>query len=65
MTTLLTYLALIAIMVAPFALFAALAALSRRGGTLRLHIDQFRFSAPMVGPLHEEQTRLSGSGLRF
>lgn len=55
MTTLLTLLLLIAIMLAPFALIAALAELSRRNGTLRWHLDQFRFSAPMTGPLYEEE----------
>lgn len=54
MTTFLTYLLLIAIMVAPFVLIATLASVSRRSGTLRWHLDQFRFSAPMVGTLYEE-----------
>jgi hypothetical protein len=57
MTTALTYLALIAIMIAPMALLATLATLSRRSGILRIHLDQFRFSAPMVGPLYEERRR--------
>ncbi|KAA0116805.1 hypothetical protein [Mycolicibacterium sp. P9-22] len=55
MTTPLTYLALIAVLLAPFALAWALTRIARRTGILRLHLDQFAAAAPFVG-------RLAGSG---
>lgn len=46
--------ALIALAVtAPFALTAALAWVAHRNGILRLHLDQFRVSAPMRGRLFD------------
>ena len=41
----------ILIMSAPFALAAALGWAAHRSGVLRLHLDQFRVSAPMMGRL--------------
>jgi hypothetical protein len=41
---------------APFALTAALAWAAHRSGVLRLHLDQFRWSAPMVGRLFEDRS---------
>lgn len=64
MPTFLIYLALVAIMVAPFVLLATLAALARRAGALRLHRDQVRVAAPMIGPLHED-VRIRTSGFRL
>lgn len=55
MTTSLTYLALIAVLTAPFALAWTLSRIARRTGILRLHLDQFSAAAPFVG-------RLAGSG---
>ena len=55
MTTPLTYLALIAVLLAPFALAWTLSRIARRTGILRLHLDQFSAAAPFVG-------RLAGSG---
>jgi hypothetical protein len=55
MDTFLTYLALIAVLNAPFALAFALSWAARRTGTLRLSLDQFGSAAPFVG-------RLAGSG---
>ncbi len=57
MSTLLSYTLLIAIMLAPFALVAALAARAHKDGHLRFHLDQFRFTTPMVGHLVEEDFR--------
>ncbi|CAM3473457.1 hypothetical protein H7J08_05515 [Mycobacterium frederiksbergense] len=55
MTTPLAYLALGAVLLAPFALTWALSRTARRTGILRLSLDQFRPAAPFVG-------RLAGSG---
>jgi hypothetical protein len=55
MTTPLTYIALIAVLLAPFALAWTLSRIARRTGILRLHLDQFSAAAPFVG-------RLAGSG---
>ena len=49
MTTALTFL----ILVAPFAVAAALSWAAHRSGFLRLHLDQFRLAAPMAGRLPE------------
>jgi hypothetical protein len=54
MTTALTYLLLIAILLAPFVLIGVIAARAHRDGHLRWNLDQFRFSAPMVGRLFED-----------
>lgn len=47
MTTALTIL----ILIAPFAVAAALGWAARRSGVLRLRLDQFRMAAPMAGRL--------------
>lgn len=39
----------------PFALAALLSWTSHRSGSLRLHLDQFRFAAPMGGRLFEDR----------
>lgn len=44
----------ILILAAPFALAAALGWAAHRSGVLRLHLDQFRVSAPMMGRLFED-----------
>ncbi|MCV7172584.1 hypothetical protein O6P37_05065 [Mycobacterium sp. CPCC 205372] len=44
----------ILIMSAPFALAATLGWAAHRSGVLRLHLDQFRVSAPMMGRLFED-----------
>jgi hypothetical protein len=46
------------ILIAPFALAAALGWAAHRSGALRLHLDQFRFSAPMVGRLFDDDRDL-------
>ena len=50
MTTALTFL----ILIAPFAVAAALALAAQRSETLRLHFDQFKVSAPMWGRLFDD-----------
>ncbi|BBZ31463.1 hypothetical protein [Mycolicibacterium confluentis] len=54
MSTALTLILLLAVLLAPFGLVATLAAVSHRNGHLRMHFDQFRFAAPLVGPLFED-----------
>ncbi|AQT81902.1 hypothetical protein B1R94_25590 [Mycolicibacterium litorale] len=54
MTALLTFLLLTVLLLAPFAVVAAIATVSHRDGTLRLHAGQFRVSAPMVGHLYDD-----------
>ena len=49
MSDLLTFLLLIVVLLAPFAMVATLASRAHRGGYLRWHLDQFRFAAPMAG----------------
>ena len=51
MSTALTLFLVVFALLAPFGVVAALAAQSYRGGQLRLHRDQFRAAAPLVGPL--------------
>lgn len=43
------------ILIAPFALVALLARAAHRSGSLRLHVDQFRWAAPMAGRLFEDR----------
>ena len=50
MTVALTFL----ILIAPFAVAAALSWAAHRSGTLRMRIDQFRLAAPMVGRLYDD-----------
>jgi hypothetical protein len=54
MTAIITSLLLVAILLAPFGVVAALASASHHEGTLRWHLGQFPFSAPMVGRLYNE-----------
>ncbi|MDZ7881571.1 MAG: hypothetical protein U5N53_01040 [Mycobacterium sp.] len=64
MTTPLTYLALGAVLLAPFALTWALSRIARRTGILRLSLDQFRPAAPFVGRLVSSDNGLDRDGLR-
>jgi hypothetical protein len=50
MTTALTFL----ILIAPFAVAAALGLAAHRSETLRFHLDQFKVSAPMWGRLFDD-----------
>jgi hypothetical protein len=43
------------VLAAPFALAALLTWAADRTGTLRLHLDQFRVAAPMVGRLFDDR----------
>ena len=54
MTTALTFL----ILTAPFVVAALLIRSAHRSGSLRLHLDQFRFAAPMGGRLFEDRDTL-------
>ena len=47
------------ILIAPFALAAFLSWAAHRSGSLRLHLDQFRWSAPMTGRLFDDGRGLS------
>ncbi len=51
MSTALTFL----ILTSPFALTALLSWAAHRSGSLRVHLDQFRFAAPMSGRLFEDR----------
>jgi hypothetical protein len=64
MTTSLTYLALIAVLVSPFALALGLSWAARRTGILRLSLDQFRPAAPFLGRLVSSDNSLDRDGLR-
>ena len=55
MTALITFLLLSVVLVAPFGVVAAIAAVSHRDGTLRLNLRQFTPRAPMVGYLYDER----------
>ena len=46
------------ILIAPFALAAFLSWAANRSGSLRLHLDQFRWSAPMAGRLFDDRDSL-------
>ena len=52
MTAIITFLLLSVVLLAPFGVVAALASVSHHDGTLRWHLGQFRWSAPMVGRLY-------------
>ena len=59
MNTILNFIVLAAIVLAPFALVATLASRARHGGHLRWHLDQFRFAAPpMAGRLFDDDADL-------
>ena len=62
MNTALTYLLLIAVLVAPFALVAFIARQAHRDGHLRWRVDQFRVSAPMMGRLFEDDADMRRIG---
>ncbi|MGU3502279.1 hypothetical protein [Mycobacterium sp. C31M] len=64
MTTALTYLALAAVLLAPFALTYALSRAARRTGILRLHLDQFQQATPFVGRLFGSDSAEDRDGLR-
>ncbi|MGK2868386.1 MAG: hypothetical protein ACSLFA_17445, partial [Mycobacterium sp.] len=64
MTTALTYLALIGLLLSPFALASGLSWAARRTGILRLSLDQFRPAAPFVGRLVSSDNSLDRDGLR-
>ncbi len=51
MNALIQFLLMAAVLLGPFALVAVLAGHARKGGHLRWHLDQFRFAAPLAGPL--------------
>ena len=55
MTAIMTSLLLMAVLLAPFGLVAALATTSYRRRILRWHLGQFPFSAPMVGRLFDDR----------
>lgn len=46
------------VLISPFALAAGLTWAAHRTGVLRIHLDQFRVSAPMWGRLFEEDRDL-------
>lgn len=46
------------VLISPFALAGALTWAAHRSGVLRIHLDQFRVSAPMRGRLFEEDRDL-------
>ena len=52
MTALITSLLLTVVLLAPFGVVAAIAAVSHRDGTLRLHGARFMLAAPLVGRLY-------------
>jgi hypothetical protein len=54
MTTALTFL----ILIAPFAVAAALSWAAHRSGSLRFRLDQFRMAAPMAGRVFEDDRDL-------
>ncbi|MET0900493.1 MAG: hypothetical protein ABWY45_21475 [Mycobacterium sp.] len=64
MNTALTYLLLIAVLLAPFALIAFLARQANRDGHLRWRIDQFRISAPMMGRLFDDDSLYNDADMR-
>jgi hypothetical protein len=62
MTTAFTYLLLIAVLLAPFAVIGFIARQAHRDGYLRWHLDQFRISAPMWGRLFEDDSDMRRIG---
>lgn len=64
MNTPLTYLALTALLLAPFALAVLLSRIARRTGILRIHLDQFSAAAPFVGKLAGSNNGDDRDGLR-
>lgn len=63
MNDLIQFLLILAVLLGPFAVVAALAGRARRDGHLRLHFDQFRFAAPLAGRLGDNGA-LEDSDLR-
>ncbi|CAN5367436.1 hypothetical protein BH11ACT7_BH11ACT7_26320 [soil metagenome] len=62
MTTAFTYLLLIAVLLAPFAVIAVITRQAYREGHLRWNLDQFRISAPMWGRLFEDDADMRRLG---
>ena len=54
MTAPITFLLLTVVLLAPFGVVAAIAAVSHRDGTLRLHGAHFMIAAPLVGRLYDD-----------
>ena len=54
MTAMITFLLLTVVLLAPFGVVAAIAAVSHRDGTLRLHGGQFMLAAPPAGRLYQD-----------
>jgi hypothetical protein len=54
MTSMITFLLLTVVLLAPFGVFAAIASVSHRDGTLPLNAGQFRVGAPLVGRLYDD-----------
>ena len=54
MTAMITFLLLTVVLLAPFGVVAAIAAVSHRDGSLRLHAAQFMIAAPPVGRLSDD-----------
>ena len=54
MTAPITFLLLTVVLLAPFGVVAAIAAVSHRDGTLRLHGAQFMVAAPLIGRLYHD-----------
>ena len=58
MSTLVSFLLLAFVLLAPFGLIAALTRSAHRQGHLRFHRDQFRFGAPLAGPIFADDADL-------
>lgn len=54
MSVVLNFLLLAVALLAPFTLAATFASRARRDGYLRWNADQFRFAAPLAGPLFDD-----------
>jgi hypothetical protein len=61
MTTALTFL----ILISPFAVAALLSWAAHRSGSLRIRLDQFRWSAPMAGRLYSPDPADDRDGFRI
>lgn len=58
MSTLVSFLLLAFVLLAPFGLIAALTRSTHRQGYRRFHRDQFRFAAPLSGPIFADDADL-------
>ena len=54
MTTIITFLLVTLVLLAPFAATAAITSVAHRDGTLRLYARQFPVAAPLVGRLNRD-----------